>query len=90
MYSHSKKVGSLGRYGPRIGRKLRDEIKKIEDISKKNECPVCGRKVKRKAAGIYECKSCNKSFTGGAYIATKKTKSKTMGVEEPEKSDEIK
>ncbi len=70
MYSHTRKVGSVGRYGSRIGRKLRDEIRKIEDLSKENKCPNCGRKVKRKSTGIWECKSCGLKFTGGAYTPT--------------------
>ncbi len=67
MSAHTRKVGSLGRYGPRIGRKLRDEMRKIEDQAKKNRCPSCNGRVKRKAAGIYRCRSCGETFTGGAY-----------------------
>lgn len=69
MYSHTKKVGSLGRYGPRVGRKVRHEARKIEDLLKKpKKCPQCGKpKVRRKAAGIWECKSCGTVFAGGAY-----------------------
>jgi len=75
MYSHTRKVGSVGRYGPRIGRKVRDEIRKIEDLSKENKCPKCGRKVKKMASGIWECRSCGLKFTGGAYTSiTTKTK----------------
>lgn len=68
MYSHTRKVGSMGRYGPRIGRKLRDEIRKIEDLAKSNKCSNCGRKVRRISAGIWECRSCGLKFSGGSYI----------------------
>ncbi|MDD5111065.1 MAG: 50S ribosomal protein L37ae [Candidatus Altiarchaeota archaeon] len=69
MYSHTKKVGSMGRYGPRVGRKVRHEALKIEDEMKKpKHCPKCGKThVKRKAAGIWLCCSCKLSFAGGAY-----------------------
>ncbi|MBN2014773.1 MAG: 50S ribosomal protein L37ae [Candidatus Altiarchaeota archaeon] len=72
MYSHTRKVGSLGRYGPRIGRKLRDEIKKVEDLERENKCPDCGKRVKRTAFGIWECSSCGIKFTSGAYTTTKR------------------
>jgi len=68
MYSHTRKVGSVGRYGTRIGGKLRNEIKKIEDKTKNSRCPNCGRNVKRLSAGIWFCRSCNTRFAGGAYL----------------------
>lgn len=70
MYSHTKKVGSVGRYGPRIGRKIREGMKKIEDGAKRlNACPSCSKKrVVRKSSGVWKCSSCGITFTGGAYI----------------------
>lgn len=76
MYSHTKKVGSLGRYGPRVGRKLRNEAVKIErDAKNASECPTCARgKLKRESAGVWKCKTCNFTFAGGTHIPrTKKT-----------------
>jgi large subunit ribosomal protein L37Ae len=72
MYGHTKKVGSLGRYGPRVGRKIRHEVKKIEDDSRRDrQCPACNRKrVKRLSAGVWYCKSCRLKFTGGTHIPT--------------------
>ncbi|MBU0762705.1 MAG: 50S ribosomal protein L37ae [Candidatus Altiarchaeota archaeon] len=77
MYSHTRKVGSLGRYGPRVGRKLRGEAAKIE-AEKKNtsNCPSCSKgKVKRVAAGIWKCKTCKHTFTGGTHISKIRSKS---------------
>lgn len=45
-------------------------MKKIE-ISQhsKYDCPFCGKNtVKRKAVGIWDCKSCKKRMAGGAYV----------------------
>ncbi|MFH1055954.1 MAG: 50S ribosomal protein L37ae [Candidatus Altiarchaeota archaeon] len=70
MFTHTKKVGSLGRYGPRIGRKPRYEALKIETESRKaRNCPTCGRgKLRREAAGVWKCKTCDYTFTGGTHI----------------------
>ena len=72
MYSHTKKVGSLGRYGPRTGRKIREEIKKVEDTAQKNRCPSCNKKVSKKSSGVWECKHCGLKFAGGAYLPVTK------------------
>ncbi len=70
MYSHTRKVGSVGRYGARIGRKTREEMRKVEDLKKTGNCPRCGKtKLARKSSGIWMCRSCSLVFTGGAYIA---------------------
>ena len=47
MYSHTKRIGSVGRYGVKTGKRLRDEIRKIEDAAKFNSCPNCGKKIAR-------------------------------------------
>jgi large subunit ribosomal protein L37Ae len=70
MYSHTRKVSSLGRYGPRIGRKLRENLKTIEDTRrKKSQCGLCSKnRIKKRAPGIWYCPSCKTEFTGGAHI----------------------
>ena len=70
MFSHTKKVGSLGRYGPRLGRKMRYEALKIENESKATRaCRTCSRgKLKRMGAGIWKCRSCSFTFSGGAHM----------------------
>lgn len=88
MYSHTRKVGSLGRYGARVGRKIRHEARKIEDEAKKPKiCQRCGKnRVKRNAAGIWTCRSCGLVFAGGAYTpaAVKKEMVQATGEKEAE------
>jgi large subunit ribosomal protein L37Ae len=66
----TKKVGITGRYGPRYGSIVRKRVKKIEERMKlSHKCPMCRNKsVKRISAGIWHCRKCNITFTGGAYI----------------------
>lgn len=70
MFSHTKKVGSLGRYGPRVGRKLRYGAEKIETESRRSrQCPTCSRgKLQRTGGGIWVCRTCGYTFAGGAHI----------------------
>jgi len=65
----TKKVGTTGRFGVRYGRKLRGKVQAIEKKLKgKHKCPYCNKlKVKRLAAGIWQCKTCEAKFTGKAY-----------------------
>ncbi len=63
------KVGSAGRFGSRYGVYIR---KRVVQVEKKQQnlapCPFCGfSKIKREAAGLFECRKCNAKFTGGAY-----------------------
>mmetsp|Transcript_55023 Transcript_55023/g.170459 ORF Transcript_55023/g.170459 Transcript_55023/m.170459 type:complete len:92 (-) Transcript_55023:39-314(-) len=69
MAKRTKKVGVVGKYGPRYGASLRKICKKIEITSKsKYTCHFCGKdSVKRSAVGIWNCKGCGKSIAGGAY-----------------------
>ena len=70
MFSHTKKVGSLGRYGPRVGRKLRNEAVKIEmEARRSSSCSTCSRgRLKRVSAGVWRCRTCGHTFTGGTHI----------------------
>ncbi len=76
MFSHTKKVGSVGRYGTRIGWKTRKRVLRVEQESAKSRnCPSCGKnRVKRSSAGIWDCPSCGNSFTGGAYVSIPRRK----------------
>ena len=79
MFSHTKKVGSAGRYGTRIGWKTRKQVVRMEQESQKSKkCPSCGKtNIKRSSAGIWACLSCNNTFAGGTFIAVPKRKKVT-------------
>jgi len=68
--AETKKVKSTGRFGTRYGVGIRKRILKVEAKQKqKHKCPSCGfKKVKRTAAGIFECNKCGAKFAGGAYF----------------------
>lgn len=71
MYSHTRRIGSVGRYGVHTGKRIREEIRKIEDAAKTNECPHCGtRKIKRLGPGVWECSYCKNKFAGATYFPT--------------------
>lgn len=65
----TKKVGTSGRFGARYGRRLRQKVAEIEKkLRQWHKCPYCNKeRVRRVAAGIWFCKSCNSKFTGKAY-----------------------
>ena len=67
---NTKKVRSTGRFGPRYGVGIKKRMLKVEDKQKNlSACPFCGfKKLKRNAAGLFECVKCDAKFTGGAYV----------------------
>jgi len=70
MSVRTKKVKSVGRFGTRYGVRIRRRIREIETRQKGwHACPSCAaERVKRSAAGIWECRKCNHKFAGGAYV----------------------
>jgi large subunit ribosomal protein L37Ae len=101
MATKTKKVGSAGRFGSKYGKKIRDNVKKIELRSKtKHKCPQCEKlSLKRKASGIWECSKCGAKMAGGAWspqtelgrVSTRVVTSGTKGkaaVEEMEAAEE--
>ncbi|KAF2277677.1 ribosomal protein L37ae [Westerdykella ornata] len=74
MSKRTKKVGITGKYGTRYGASLRKQVKKMEVCSVATDsytCTFCGKNaVKRKAVGIWECRSCKKTTAGGAYTVS--------------------
>lgn len=67
-----KKIGSVGRFGPRYGRRVKIALRGIEKAKRTSYlCPRCKKvAVKRNAAGIWICKKCNTKFASGAYSFT--------------------
>jgi large subunit ribosomal protein L37Ae len=67
---HTKKVGSMGRFGVRYGTRTKGVCRAIEAEQKKPQsCPYCERPaLNRIAAGIWCCKKCGNKFAGGAYL----------------------
>jgi len=69
-----KKVGPTRGLGPRYGSTVRKRyVKVITELKKKHKCPQCGfTRVKRESVGVWKCKKCNFTFTGGAYTPVTK------------------
>ena len=76
-----KTAGSAKRYGVRYGRTIRQKIGDIEKgLRAKIKCPYCSKsKVKRIAAGIWNCRKCNIKFSGAAYALKKEEKVEESG-----------
>ncbi|MEM1657839.1 MAG: 50S ribosomal protein L37ae [Candidatus Jordarchaeales archaeon] len=75
MMGRTKKVGPTGRFGARYGLRIRERVKKIEvQMKQKHKCPRCNTKaVKRVSIGIWTCRKCGYTFTGGAYVPITET-----------------
>jgi large subunit ribosomal protein L37Ae len=65
----TKKVNRTGRFGARYGSTLRNRVLKVERVLKSiHKCPSCQTKaVHRTSTGIWVCRKCGYTFTGGAY-----------------------
>ncbi|MBX5328223.1 MAG: 50S ribosomal protein L37ae [Candidatus Bathyarchaeota archaeon] len=74
MGKRTKKVGPTRGLGPRYGATVRKRyIKVITEMKKPHVCPRCGfSRVKRESVGVWKCKKCGFTFTGGAYTPTTK------------------
>lgn len=70
MSKRTKKVGSVGRFGPRYGVSIRRQIRDVETrMRAKHVCSVCGApRVHRISTGIWQCRKCRHTFAGGAYV----------------------
>lgn len=74
MGKRTKKVGPTRGLGPRYGVTVRKRyIKVITELRTPHTCPQCGfRRVKRESVGVWKCRKCGFTFTGGAYTPTTK------------------
>ena len=69
-----KRYGAAKRFGARYGRRLKQKYAEVEAMQKQlYACPYCSyQKVKRLAAGIWQCRKCDAKFTSRAYTVSKK------------------
>ena len=69
MGNRTKKVGPTRGLGPRYGSTVRKRYTKImKEMKKPHKCPQCGfSRVKRESVGIWKCRKCGLTYTGGAY-----------------------
>jgi large subunit ribosomal protein L37Ae len=70
----TKKVGPTRGLGPRYGSTVRKRyIKVVTEMKKPHKCPQCGfSHVRRVSVGVWRCRKCGFTFTGGAYTPTTK------------------
>jgi len=69
MAAKKKKIKAAGKFGSRMGRKVRVNFNKVESLQRKRQqSPFhpTGRAV-RLSAGIWKCKKTGKIFAGPAY-----------------------
>lgn len=88
MSRRTKKVGPVGRFGPRYGVRIRRRILDVElEQRKRHRCPRCmAYAVKRRSTGVWACRHCGLVFAGGAYrpVVTTTVQREATGEAEPE------
>ncbi len=69
MAKRTQKSGTTARFGSRYGVSVRRRAgAALKKKSRHYTCPSCNyQKVRRKAAGIWECRKCDHTFTGGVW-----------------------
>lgn len=74
MGKRTKKVGPTRGLGAKYGGTVRKRyVKIVSEMKKPHRCPQCGfATVKRASVGVWKCKKCGFTFTGGAYSPTTK------------------
>jgi large subunit ribosomal protein L37Ae len=70
----TKKVGPTQGLGVRYGATVRKRYAKvITELKSPHRCPQCGfQRVKRQSVGVWACRKCGFTFTGGAYTPSTK------------------
>jgi large subunit ribosomal protein L37Ae len=70
----TKKVGPTRGLGVRYGATVRKRyMKVIVELKRPHKCPNCGFvRVHRVSVGVWKCKKCSYTFTGGAYTPATK------------------
>lgn len=69
-----KKVGSTRGLGVRYGANVRKQYEKVlSEMKKPHRCPQCGAmSAQRESVGVWTCRKCGVTFTGGAYTPVTK------------------
>jgi large subunit ribosomal protein L37Ae len=69
MARRTRKVGPVGRFGPRYGVRIRRRVQEVEEgMRRRHVCPNCAAAaVKRRSSGVWACRHCGAVFAGGAY-----------------------
>ncbi|MDP3639904.1 MAG: 50S ribosomal protein L37ae [Nanoarchaeota archaeon] len=64
----------IKRFGARYGTKPKKKFANIEKLQHQwHQCPSCRKQsVKRLALGIWQCRSCQSTFAGKAYVPYEK------------------
>ncbi|MEK6874389.1 MAG: 50S ribosomal protein L37ae [Nanoarchaeota archaeon] len=90
MASKELNLTSVKRFGTRYGPRLRNKVAEIELSSRAwHKCPYCSRaSVKRVATGIFNCRKCQETFTGKAYMPIKKIITRIEAIPTEEKKEE--
>jgi large subunit ribosomal protein L37Ae len=70
----TKKIGLAGGLKSRYGTSVRKRfVEAATESRKKPRCPNCNRlSVRRHSIGIWNCRRCGATFTGGAYSPSTK------------------
>ena len=70
----TKKVGMTRGLGARYGSTVRKRyIKVLSETRKAHKCPQCGSaSIRLESVGVWNCRKCGLTFTGGAYIPVTK------------------
>ncbi|UCD27086.1 MAG: 50S ribosomal protein L37ae [Candidatus Bathyarchaeota archaeon] len=70
----TKKVAMTRGLGARYGATVRKRyIKVLSETKKAHKCPQCGSpSIRRESLGVWNCRKCGLTFTGGAYTPVTK------------------
>ena len=74
MGRKTKKVGMTRGLGTRYGATVRKRyVKVVTEAKQTHKCPQCGSvAVKRESVGVWNCRKCGLTFSGGAYTPVTK------------------
>jgi large subunit ribosomal protein L37Ae len=93
MARRTQQVGSVGRFGPRYGVRIRRRVQEIDESQRATHvCPNCqAQAVHRRSSGVWQCRHCGHVFAGGAYrpvvtTSFKRELEETKAAEEPKET----